>query len=349
MKDHKPLGVGILGAGPVTQAIHLPTLKRLPQFDVVHVMDIDADVANAVAARADAEASTTATDVMGDPRVEVVAICSPPAFHAAQVLAAIDAGKRGILCEKPFATSREEAMELADVAQRNGVPIVVGAMHTYDPAWDAVSAQWDRLGSAAHSIRSSIVLPMNSRFEDWATEIHHRAAPSASGSLMGSSARSAMLHAGIMGLAIHNLPLLRRFMPTVDEVMLAELFTPFGYHVTLRSGEQFADLFAYMHHQWRPDWTLDVWGDTSELHLEFPPSYVHAGSAVASLRTANSLETFGPYDSNGYEAEWGHLAALIEHGGRQNPAEFTAAIDDLTFAIDIADRAAAMVLAGSAA
>lgn len=165
MKDHKPLGVGILGAGPVTQAIHLPTLKRLPQFDVVHVMDIDADVANAVAARADAEASTTATDVMGDPRVEVVAICSPPAFHAAQVLAAIDAGKRGILCEKPFATSREEAMELADVAQRNGVPIVVGAMHTYDPAWDAVSAQWDRLGSAAHSIRSSIVLPMNSRFE----------------------------------------------------------------------------------------------------------------------------------------------------------------------------------------
>ena len=25
-----PLGVGILGAGPVTQAIHLPTLARLP-------------------------------------------------------------------------------------------------------------------------------------------------------------------------------------------------------------------------------------------------------------------------------------------------------------------------------
>ena len=47
-----PLGVGILGAGPVTQAIHLPTLARLPdKFRVIAVMDIDAQVASSVAAR----------------------------------------------------------------------------------------------------------------------------------------------------------------------------------------------------------------------------------------------------------------------------------------------------------
>ena len=38
------IGVGFLGAGPVTQAIHLPTLARLTEtFAVVHVNDIDAD------------------------------------------------------------------------------------------------------------------------------------------------------------------------------------------------------------------------------------------------------------------------------------------------------------------
>ena len=50
-----PLGVGILGAGPVTQAIHLPTLARLPdKFRVTAVMDIDSQVASSVAARAGA-------------------------------------------------------------------------------------------------------------------------------------------------------------------------------------------------------------------------------------------------------------------------------------------------------
>ena len=49
----RPLGVGILGAGPATQAIHLPTLARHPDlFRVITVMDIDAAVAGSVAASA---------------------------------------------------------------------------------------------------------------------------------------------------------------------------------------------------------------------------------------------------------------------------------------------------------
>ena len=54
------LGVGIIGAGAVTQAIHLPTLARLPdQFRVVTVMDVDAGAAELVAARAGAEPAQT--------------------------------------------------------------------------------------------------------------------------------------------------------------------------------------------------------------------------------------------------------------------------------------------------
>ena len=54
------IGVGFLGAGPVTQAIHLPTLARLTEtFAVVHVNDIDATVAASVAARVGAAHSTT--------------------------------------------------------------------------------------------------------------------------------------------------------------------------------------------------------------------------------------------------------------------------------------------------
>lgn len=138
-----PLGVGFVGAGPVTQAIHLPTLARIPGlFRVAHVTDISAEIAASVAARVGARSSTALDTLLDDPAVDVVAICSPHAFHAAQVIATCRAGKKAVLCEKPFAMSAEEAEEIAAVSAETGVPIVVGAMHTFDPGWLAATAQW---------------------------------------------------------------------------------------------------------------------------------------------------------------------------------------------------------------
>ena len=106
----RPLGVGILGAGPVTQAIHLPALARLQDIlEVRHIMDVDPAVASSVAARVGASASTSMEALLADPAVDVVAICSPHQFHAAQVIAACRAGKKAVLCEKPFAMNAEEA------------------------------------------------------------------------------------------------------------------------------------------------------------------------------------------------------------------------------------------------
>jgi myo-inositol 2-dehydrogenase/D-chiro-inositol 1-dehydrogenase len=138
-----PLGVGILGAGPVTQAIHLSTLAD--RLQVVHVMDVDERVAATVADRTGARATTKMEQLLDDPTVDVVAICSPHQFHADQVAAAADAGKRGILCEKPLATTVEQAQRIADLSKSSGIPVVVGAMHAYDPAWAAVQRHWGTL------------------------------------------------------------------------------------------------------------------------------------------------------------------------------------------------------------
>ena len=174
------LRVGILGAGPVTQAIHLPTLARLSDdFEVRVVMDVDAATAETVARRAGAAHTTRAEDVFGDPSVDVIVICSPSQFHAAQVIAACRAGVKAILCEKPFAMTAEEANEIAEVSEETGVPIIVGAMHTFDPAWLAAEAEWGALIETSHTIRSSVVIPPNARFEDLATDIVARPSVSA--------------------------------------------------------------------------------------------------------------------------------------------------------------------------
>ena len=49
--------------------------------------------------------------LLADPEVEAVDICTPTALHAAQVLAAMRAGKH-VLCEKPLAQNAGEAREL---------------------------------------------------------------------------------------------------------------------------------------------------------------------------------------------------------------------------------------------
>jgi myo-inositol 2-dehydrogenase / D-chiro-inositol 1-dehydrogenase len=338
------IGVGILGAGPVVQAIHLPTLARLSdRLTVTHIMDVAADVAESVAGRVGASSSTSLESLLADPNVEIVAICSPSQFHASQVIAAMRAGKRAVLCEKPFATTRDEAEEIAAVSAETGVPVIVGAMHTFDPAWTEARKAWGDLPDTAHTIRSSIVLPPNPRFEDRATEVVSRT-PFPSPGEITPEVLGAMMSGGVLGLAIHDLPLVRSFLGGQEPVVTsAKRLDPFGYAITLRAGERIVELIAAMHSHWKPAWEFDVIADDQTLHIDFTPSYVHAGSGTARLhRSGEPTRVFGDADHNGYEGEWRALHAhLIQ--GTPIPAR-ESLIDDLTLAVSIADQASAFVI-----
>ena len=343
------MGVGILGAGPVTQAIHLPALARLRDIlKVRHIMDVDESVAQSVAARVGATSSNSVDALLGDPAVEIVAICSPHQFHAEQVVAACRAGKKAVLCEKPLAMSAEEAAQISAVSEETGVPIIVGAMHTFDPGWIAAQENWDNLPETAHTIRSSIVLPPNARFEDFATEVVTRPAIGAP-DYSDIEVIKDMLQGGIMGLAIHDLPLVRRFTPDFEqiEVLQARHVRPFGYAISLRTPSRTIELRAAMNSTWKPEWSFEAIGADAALRIDFTPSYVQAGSAVATFtRTAGAgseTTSFGPYGYNGYEGEWRELAELAR-GTRQPPSAKTL-IDDLTFALDIAGAAVESVTA----
>lgn len=334
------IGVGFLGAGPVTQAIHLPTLARLGSaFAVRHITDIDPAVAAAIAGRAGAAHSTSVEALLDDPSVDVVAICSPNAVHAEQVIAACRAGKKAVLCEKPLAMSATEADAIAAVSAETGVPVLVGAMHTFDPGWRAAVANWGDLPRRSHTIRLSVVLPPNARFEDVATEVLARP-PFPSPDRSDVEVLAAMTQAGVMGLAIHDLPLIRSLLPRYDDLrMIAATFlAPFGYRILFVAGGKSVELHAVMSQTWQPCWTLDAYADDQVLHTEFTPSYVHAGSAVSTLSTADSARVFGPTAVNGYEAEWREIAGIVR--GEIAPPDLRELVDDVRFAIAVADAAA---------
>lgn len=343
-KDER-IGVGFLGAGPVTQAIHLPSLAGLTDlFTVSHIMDVNPDVADSVAGRVGARSSSSIDELLADDSVEVVAICSPHQFHAEQVIAACRAGKKAVLCEKPFAVSAEEAATISEVSAETGVPVIVGAMHTFDPGWLAAERIWGDLPETAHYIRSSIVLPPNARFEDFATEVITRPVmPTPDYS--DPSVVKGRFKGMVLGLAIHDLPLVRRFVPHFEdlEVLHAAIAKPFGYSIMLRAGDRTVELLASINKLWKPDWTFEAYGPESALKVTFTPSYVQAGSAVAEYTTAGQKVVAGPLTYNGYEGEWRRIADIV--GGTATAPEARTLIDDLSFAIKIATAAGAAAIA----
>ena len=92
----------------------------LPGLRPVAVADRDRDRADALAAAHGLD-SCGPERLLADPRVAVVAVATPPAGHAGLALAALRGG-RHVFCEKPLATSLEDATEVLAATDRPGAP-----------------------------------------------------------------------------------------------------------------------------------------------------------------------------------------------------------------------------------
>ena len=56
-------------------------------------------------------------DMLADPRIDAVVLCTPHSMHVDQGVAAAERGKH-VLCEKPFALTRAGAVQMPKVLRR---------------------------------------------------------------------------------------------------------------------------------------------------------------------------------------------------------------------------------------
>lgn len=71
-------------------------------------------------------------EVVADPQVQVVHVCTPNAQHAAYARAALRAGKH-VVCEKPLATTVDDALALATLARESGLVATVPFVYRFHP------------------------------------------------------------------------------------------------------------------------------------------------------------------------------------------------------------------------
>lgn len=126
------LNVGIIGAGRIAK-VHAATLTyRIPCARVLAIADINPVAARDTAAQFSIPIATVdAAEVIGNPEIEAVLICSLTATHAPFVMAAAQAGKH-IFCEKPIALDLAQIDSALDAVKKAGVKLQVGFNRRFD-------------------------------------------------------------------------------------------------------------------------------------------------------------------------------------------------------------------------
>lgn len=76
-------------------------------------------------------------EVLADPEVQVVDLCTPTPMHAQQAIAALKAGKH-VLCEKPLARTSAEAREVLKVAESSPGFLMPAMCMRFWPGWSQI-------------------------------------------------------------------------------------------------------------------------------------------------------------------------------------------------------------------
>src|SRR5450755_3205209 len=132
-KESRLLRVGVLGAGPISQAGHFDACRKARNVELYAICDVAQDLVTRMAAIHEPTVTYGDYDTMlADPQVEAVIVAIADQFHVSAASRAIAAGKH-VLVEKPLGVTVEECEALCAQAQASGLLLQVGTMKRFDP------------------------------------------------------------------------------------------------------------------------------------------------------------------------------------------------------------------------
>jgi myo-inositol 2-dehydrogenase/D-chiro-inositol 1-dehydrogenase len=140
----KKLHFGIIGAGRIGK-VHAETIAfRLPEAETVAITDVNREAAESLAARCGiTKIAETSAEIIADPSIDAVLICSPTPTHTDLITQAAKAGKH-IFCEKPIAFSLREIDGALAAVKAAGVQLQIGFNRRFDANFMRVRQARDR-------------------------------------------------------------------------------------------------------------------------------------------------------------------------------------------------------------
>ena len=121
--------VGVIGAGAISQALHLPGYQKDRRAALVAFADpAVARHAEVLEAYPQLRAYSDYKKMLASEALDVVSVASPNVFHAEQTVAALRAGCH-VLCEKPIATTVRDANRMIAASKKARRKLMIGFTH----------------------------------------------------------------------------------------------------------------------------------------------------------------------------------------------------------------------------
>jgi myo-inositol 2-dehydrogenase/D-chiro-inositol 1-dehydrogenase len=140
MSSHSTIRFGVIGAGRIGK-IHAENLAtRIPGVEVLAIADPLVEAARELATRLHIPRATADYhELLANPAIDAVAICSSTDTHADLIIEAAQAGKQ-IFCEKPIAVVMERIDAALAAVEQAGVKLQIGFNRRFDPNFHKVRA-----------------------------------------------------------------------------------------------------------------------------------------------------------------------------------------------------------------
>jgi predicted dehydrogenase len=125
------LRIGVIGAGSISD-LHFASYTKSEDAVIVAVCDLNRERAAAKAEKYEiAHIYTDYNELLSNPEIDAVSICTWNNTHAEISIAALHAGKH-VLVEKPLCKSVEEAVRMQNAVRETGKILQVGFVRRYD-------------------------------------------------------------------------------------------------------------------------------------------------------------------------------------------------------------------------
>jgi len=336
------LRVGIVGCGEATQALHVPVINSLASlFRVSACSDVSVEVMKEVASRTGAKPIANPFDLIDDTHVDVVLIAAPDSYHQDFTLAACRAKKKAVLVEKPPALNSRLASQMARTSEESGVPVIVGYPHVYDAAVQKAMELWGG-PQAFRFARFGTVIGPNEKYtaddilqtirpsvvDRWPGIIGQLDYAAATTELLGTDAEvnHVLAHALLLGLVIHDIPVMRRFLGDPSDVAYARAYAlgapmseiGLSQDILLDYGTGRALMQSEIQEIKMTDWGFLLRRSDLQLEVKYPTTYAAAApSTLTATYEKDGMtveEAHGGRFETGFRREWKHVYDVVTKG-----------------------------------
>jgi predicted dehydrogenase len=119
------MNVGVIGAGNIAKAAHLPALKSIPTVNVVGIADVDERRAKKIAKRFHiSQYYSDFEELIDQDSIQLIHLCTPPQIRL-QIIESAAAKGKNLFVEKPLALTLDEAIRIRRVVRKHGVALTV--------------------------------------------------------------------------------------------------------------------------------------------------------------------------------------------------------------------------------